>query len=219
MKLNAKITRCVLALLTLLGSFVAAHAHPHVFVEARSEVVFDAAGQVTAIKHHWSFDDQFSTYAVDGLAREKDGSFARATLAPLAKLNVESLAEFGYFTHPKSSGKKAALAEPVDYWLTFADNRLTLHFTLPLKTPVPGKTVTMEIYDPTYFVDFQFARENAVSISNAPSGCAATVRSPPTFRALAQQLGQQKGEDFFSGLDASSDFGVKFASQVLVTCP
>ena len=45
-------------------------------------------------------------------------------------------------------GKKAELNQPVDYWLEFTDGLLTLHFTLPFKTPAKTQNLSVEIYDP-----------------------------------------------------------------------
>src|SRR5271170_5995366 len=74
-----------------LASFAApALAHPHVWVTAQEAVVFDAQGQIAAIRHAWVFDDMYSAFATQGLA--KDGQLAtQEQLAPLAKTNVESL--------------------------------------------------------------------------------------------------------------------------------
>ena len=39
---------------------------------------------------------------------------------------------------------------------------LTLNFTLPFKTPVKAKELKVDIYDPTIFVDFEFAKDDPV---------------------------------------------------------
>ena len=51
---------------------VPAAAHPHVFVDARSEVVF-AAGKLTAVRHIWQFDESFTQFAVMGLDAKSAG--------------------------------------------------------------------------------------------------------------------------------------------------
>ena len=35
-------------------------AHPHVFVDAKAEIVFDKNGAITAIRHIWQFDPDFT---------------------------------------------------------------------------------------------------------------------------------------------------------------
>ncbi|MBE7220717.1 MAG: DUF1007 family protein, partial [Caulobacteraceae bacterium] len=134
----------------------AAQAHPHVFVTAREQVLFGADGKVTGVRADWTFDDMYSSFVTQGLGTPGQ-LLTKEELAPLAKTNVESLAEFGYFTVAKLSGHALPFDPPVDYWLDESPDKLvTLHFTLPLKQPVrPVPALNVQVYDPTYFVDFQ----------------------------------------------------------------
>src|SRR4030081_1217318 len=76
-----------------------AHAHPHVWVTMHTELVYAPDGSITGIRHAWSFDDMLSTFATQGLESKEKGKFTREELAPLAKVNVESLKEYEYFTY------------------------------------------------------------------------------------------------------------------------
>ncbi len=117
-----------------------AQAHPHVWVTMKSELIYAPDGSITGIRHAWSFDDMFSTFAMQGMESKEKGKFTREELAPLAKVNVESLKEYDYFTYATADGKKAELTDPApDYWLDYTDQVLTLNFTLPFKTPVKAK--------------------------------------------------------------------------------
>jgi ABC-type uncharacterized transport system substrate-binding protein len=191
-------------------------AHPHVWVSSRSEVVYGPDGSVTGVRHAWTFDDMFSTFALQGITPKQKGVFTREDLAPLAEVNITSLKEFDYFTHAKADGKKATFTDPVDYWLDYKDNVLTLHFTLPLKAPVKAKTLALEIYDPTFFVDFSFADKEPVALSGAPANCKVNVQRPA---ATPPSPNQQLGEAFFNALTSSSNFGAQFANAAMVMCP
>ena len=95
---------------------------------------------MTGVRHAWAFDDMFSTFATQGLEAKEKGKFTREELAPLAKVNVKSLKEYDYFTYATADGKKVELTDPSrDYWLDYKDSMLTLHFTLPFKTPVKAR--------------------------------------------------------------------------------
>ena len=96
-----------------------ANAHPHVWVKVNSELVYAPDGTVTGVRHVWTFDDMFSTYAVQGIEAKQKGVFTREQLAPVAEENVSSMKEFEYFTFAKADGKKAKFRDPVDYWLEF----------------------------------------------------------------------------------------------------
>ena len=187
-------------------------AHPHVIVTGKSELVFGKDGAITAVRHSWTFDELFSEYATQGLDANKDGVLSREELAELAKVNVESLKEFEYFTTGKSGPGKLEFAEPVDYWLEHKDKLLTLHFTLPVKRGGQKGGMSLDVYDPTYFVAFNLAEDNPVKLVGAPANCSFEVKRP------AQNTGQTPTESFFNSLTAASEYGSQFANRVIVTC-
>src|SRR5580693_4969764 len=135
--------RLLMGLLVLAGALAlgarVAEAHPHVWITATSELIYAPDGSITGVRHAWTFDDMFSSYALQGIEASTKGAYSREELEPLAQTNVESLHEFGFFTFARADGKKQKFAEPVDYFLEYKDSLLTLHFTLPLKTPVKPK--------------------------------------------------------------------------------
>jgi ABC-type uncharacterized transport system substrate-binding protein len=92
--------------------------------------------------------------AVQGLDTNGDGAYSKEELDPLAKVNVESLKEFEYFTFVRiGKGEKALpLKEPVDYWVDYDKTLLTLHFTLPLETRLEptAEEVAVDVYDPSF---------------------------------------------------------------------
>jgi ABC-type uncharacterized transport system substrate-binding protein len=131
-----------------------AQAHPHVWITASSELLYAPDGAITGVRHAWTFDDMFSTYALQGMETKVKGEYSREELGPLAQTNVESLKEFGFFTFAKADGKKQKFEEPVDYYLEYKNSLLILHFTLPLKTPVKSRQLALEVFDPEFFIDF-----------------------------------------------------------------
>jgi ABC-type uncharacterized transport system substrate-binding protein len=208
-----RLSGLLLAAILMFGA-PAARAHPHVWVTATSELIYDSAGSITAVRHAWTFDDMFSAYALQGIEVKTRGVYTRDELAPLAQTNVESLKEFGYFTFAKADGKKARFDEPIEYFLEFKDGLLVLHFTLPLKTPAKAKELVLEMFDRTFFVDFRLADKDPVRLVGAPPACKLDVQRPSDGMASAQSLGEQ---NFASG--ANSNFGAMFANKLTVECP
>ena len=207
---------CFFALVLLGLSIVRAHAHPHVWVTFHSEVMYASDGTMTGVRHAWTFDDMFSAYALQGIAHAKKGQYTREELASLAQTNVNSLKEYAYFTYARADGKKLAFTGAVDYWLEYKNSALTLHFTLPLKSAAAAKAMAIEIYDPTIFVDFEFAKDKPVALSGAPPECQMTYDLPhqptPAEQARLSQLDNVP-------LDASSSYGETFANKISVKCP
>jgi len=206
---------CCWAALILLLSLGSAQAHPHVWVTFHSEVIYASDGTMTGVRHAWTFDDMFSAYALQGITHAKKGQYSREELASLAQTNVDSLKEYAYFTYARADGKKLKFADPIDYYLEYKNAALTLHFTLPLKAAASAKAMKIEIYDPSIFVDFEFAKDTPVSLSGAPQ-CALTYELPhqptPAEQARLSQLDAVP-------LDSSSTYGEIFANKILVTCP
>jgi len=207
-----------LALLLLAAALAlgagAAQAHPHVWITSASELIYDADGALTGVRHAWTFDDMFSTYAVQGLEAKTKGAYSREELASLAQTNVESLKEFAYFTFAKADGKKAKFQEPVDYYLEYRDGLLTLFFTLPLKIPVKAKELSLEVFDPSFFIDFKLADKDPIKLVGAPAACRMTLQRPNDGAANAQKLDEQT----FMGGD-NSNYGAMFANKIMVECP
>ena len=125
--------RCAAALIAFLGSGIVASAHPHVQVSVRSVVVVDEAGEITAIRHAWKFDEAFSAFSTTGLDTDKDGKLSREELASLAQVNVESLSEYAFFTYLKKGKDSSEFSAVKDYHLAHDGKALTLHFTLPVE--------------------------------------------------------------------------------------
>jgi ABC-type uncharacterized transport system substrate-binding protein len=209
---------CLILALAALGCAGPALAHPHVWVTAKAQIVFAPDGKVTAIRHAWTFDAAYSTYVTQGLDKNGDGKLTPDELQDLAKENAESLVEFDYFTFLKANGAKPAFAAPRDYGMTFDNGQVTLAFVLPLKAPARAdKALTLEVYDPSYFVSFGMAEgADAATLAGAPKGCAVTVTRPKPVEAAK---GQKLSEAFFETLTAASNFGADAASRVLVACP
>jgi len=215
----------VLARATILVGALAAlpanraQAHPHVWATVKADLLYAPDGSVTGVRHAWTFDDMFSAFATLGTKSQTKGQFTREELQPLAKVNVDSLKGFAYFTYPSVGDvtMKNAFNDAVDYWLNYDPTAkvLTLHFTLPFKKPVKAKVLKIEIYDPEFFVDFAFAEKNPVKLIGAPPLCAVWTEKPddPHF------LSSQNLNKAFVPSEAFIGMGAQFANRILVQCP
>jgi ABC-type uncharacterized transport system substrate-binding protein len=203
----------LVAAVTMLGS-TAAKAHPHVWISAKSALLYAPDGTVTGVRHAWTFDDMFSTYALQGIEAKIKGAYTREELSSLAQTNVESLKEFAYFTFAKADGKKQKFLEPIDYYLEYKDTALTLHFTLPVKTPFKATQLVLEVFDPAFFIDFKLADKDPIQLVGAPASCKMAFQRPSDGTASAQKLNEQT---FMSGGD-NSNYGAMFANKITVDC-
>jgi ABC-type uncharacterized transport system substrate-binding protein len=127
---------------------------------------------------------------------------------------VESLKEYGFFTFAKVDGKKQPFLDPTDYFLEYKNAALVLHFTLPLKTPIKTRQLAVEIFDPTYFVDFALQKQDPIRLVGAPASCSMEIQRPNDGAAGAHKLGESS---FLNG--SNSSYGVMFANKITVDCP
>lgn len=214
--LNRLFAACLACGLSLLALVAPAAAHPHVWVEVRSELDYQPDGTLKGVRHHWTFDEAFSSYALQGLETTPDGKPSEKTLKELAQVNIDSLKEFEYFTFAKRGKADVPFQPPTDYTLTYDGTALTLHFTLPFaQAQAKQGTMTLDVYDPTYFVAFQLADDNPVKLAGKHEGCEIILHRPDP---AVGQTSASLSEGFFNALTASSQFGSQFANRVTVTC-
>ncbi len=167
-----------------------ASAHPHVWITVETTVLYDK-GEFTGLQHKWTFDEFYTAMAIEGLDKNKDGIYDREELAELAKVNIEGLKEFGYFTYPVLAGQDVKLQDVRDYWLEHKDNALSLHFTVPFAQPISpkAKDFAFVVQDPQFFIAFLPAKTDPVKFSEgAPKSCKATIGNPKSDNGDADRL-------------------------------
>lgn len=211
--------------LMIVALMVASHivtsravAHPHVWVTMETEVLYDSANAITGFRHKWTFDEFYTSFAIQGLDKDGDGVYSREELAELAEVNITSLKEFEYFTFPKIGKTVMERLPPRDYYLEHNGGLLTLYLTLPLAKPIPAdqmKDFNLIVYDPTFYVDFAFAKNNPVRLTGAPATCTATIKNPVTQTVSVAPL----GEAFFTNADATAELAARYAKTVTIACP
>ena len=181
----------ILTAITLVGLNFSVSAHPHVWIDAKSELIFDESNRLSTIKHVWQFDEAFSAFASQGLDENRDGVLSRAELQELAEVNVTSLLEFEYFTFLEIGESYVEFAGPNEYWLEYSDGFLTLHYSLPLVQPVimDGQEAELQVFDPSYFIAFEMEKERAFVMIDQGGTCSLDVELPVSLdEATATEL-------------------------------
>jgi ABC-type uncharacterized transport system substrate-binding protein len=196
-------------------------AHPHVWIEMRSDVVFDDKGQITAMNLMWTFDDGYAQMALDGLDTNGDGVYSPSELDPLTKENIASLKDYGFFTVMRYNGEKQALGEVTEYGQIWSNDKLQLHMRVPLQTPVdPTKgEFVAKVYDPDFFIAMDYAKDEPVTvIGNMPKTCQLVVKPVATDAEIEETRAMlaTKGPEWKP--ENEEDFGALFAQPVTVQC-
>ncbi len=195
-------------------------AHPHVWVEASTQIVFDAAARVTGIRHTWILDPAYSAYATMGFDMDRDGNADPKKLEELAETNLASLAATNYFTAVKVDGLPAALASPGDYQASIANGQLVLRFLLPLKSPIQPRELMLHVGDPTFFTAFTLPQAtDTAMLDGAPEACKTSLNHPTeSGSGDVERLAQDIAAALRGELDvpATGDSGP--AGRIIVVC-
>jgi ABC-type uncharacterized transport system substrate-binding protein len=179
-----------LAVGLLIAMTAGAAAHPHVWITVETTVLYEQ-GAFTGLRHKWTFDEFYTAMAIEGLDKNKDGVYDREELSELAKVNIEGLKEFAYFTYPVLDGQDVKLAEVKDYWLEHKDGALSLHFTVPFAQPIPekAKDFAYVVQDPAFYIAFVPAKTGPVKLAEgAPKSCKVQIGNPKNGNDDAERL-------------------------------
>ncbi len=189
-------------LVAVLATIVPVSAHPHMWVTYVLTVNYDK-GSVTGVDHVWSFDDSYTAMALEGLDTNNDGKYDQSELAELLKVNMDGLKEFNYFTVAKLGENQLEFSPTTNARLDYTNGVLRLYFHLPLAKPLPpgAEGLTFAVFDPSYFIDFQPQKTDAIKLASAPEGCAATLIDPDADKQdeQAKKLGDAMAQQFGAG--------------------
>ena len=196
---------------------ISAHAHPHAWIYLETSPVFNAAGQMTALKQRWTFDVYYTEFILQDLHVKDRKNPPQSILMQLATTNLGNLKPYGYFTRVTQQKKPVAFGEVSSVASHVEKAALVMDFTLALATPldVRAGSVEYKIFDPSYYVEMlHVSKKNIRLPENAPAGCTLTLREPSpdmTQISLASALDKQA--------TAPDNLGDVFAETITLACP
>jgi ABC-type uncharacterized transport system substrate-binding protein len=211
-----------LALIAALVAPAPALAHPHVFVDVRFGLVFDAGGQLSAVKVHWSYDELFSLMLVEdeGADRDQDGALSAEEAEALRGFDMDWSGGFPGDTWLTAGGAEVALTPgPQDWETGWRDGRLWSVHTRTLAAPldVAAGDVVIRAYDPGYYV--AYAIDEATEFEGR-GDCRTEVWVPDLDAAQEELLASLK--EYLPGDDLSDagfpEVGEQFAEELRLTC-
>ncbi|BCH23105.1 DUF1007 family protein [Mesorhizobium sp. L-8-3] len=205
------------ALVALLTSTVPASVHPHVFAEARLEVMLNSDRTVKSLRHLWRFDDVFSSTVLMEFDKNADLKLDDAELQEIAETIHASLAEYNYFQVVTLDGKDVAMKPPPALMVNYEQDQLIVLFESEPKAPLKltGK-VDFGVYDPTFYTAIDFTEDTNMAVADLPAGCSRSVIRPDPDEALAQNQATLT-EQFFND-PAGTDMSKIFATKLELTC-
>jgi ABC-type uncharacterized transport system substrate-binding protein len=204
------------ALAALMPSL--ALAHPHIFAEARLEVIAGDDGNVQELRNVWRFDEMFSSSVLLDFDTNTDLKLDEKELAELGEVMRASLADFDYFTTLSVDGKPENVQKPDAIHVSFDQNQVMIFFAVkPEKTlPLKGK-LTFGIYDPSMYTAIDFPTdEDLVAQGKTVAACKREVVRPDPDQIIAENNATLT-EAFFND-PSGTDMTKLFATRLELTC-
>ena len=164
-------------------------AHPHVFADARMEIVGDAASKLVSVRNIWRMDELFSTSVVLDYDKNANGVLDDDELQAVGDTVKESIAEWNFYTFVRTTGGRLVkMQPPAEIRALYQDGQLLLFFEMKTDEPIDLKTQSLAVsnFDETFFVAFDFADEKSFDLVDMPATCKKTMVVPDEDEAAQQ---------------------------------
>jgi ABC-type uncharacterized transport system substrate-binding protein len=193
-------------------------AHPHIFAEARLEIVAGADGTVQELRNVWRFDEVFSSSVILDFDKNGDLKLDPHELAELGETIRTSLADYHYFSTVTLDGAQIGIKKPEVFHTTMQDKQLMLIFAVKPEKPVPLKgKLTFGIYDPTMYTAIDFPTDKDLVLKGAGfEKCEHKVVRPDPDDVISQNSASLT--DAFFNDPTGTDMTKLFATRMEVTC-
>ncbi len=196
-----------------------AGAHPHVFVDARTGFIFDADGQLEALRISWTYDE-FTTLILFeslNLDQDGDGQFNDADRAAVIEGETNWDPEYKGDVYLEVAGQDFPLGRPEGAAVTLENNRVEVSFDLPLSQPVMigDMPAFLRLYDPVFF--YAYTILPTVGLGTLPEGCQSQIvpfEPDAVERVLQEKLAALGREE----APTQEIVGRLFSDEVHLTC-
>jgi ABC-type uncharacterized transport system substrate-binding protein len=207
-----------LAATCLMLAPLPALAHPHIFVEARMEVLSTDDGTISELRNVWRFDEMFSSSVLLDFDKNTDLKLDDKELAELGEVMRTSLEDFHYFTTITQDGKTIPIAKPDVIHVSYQDQQVLVFFAVKPKEPVHLKgSMTFGIYDPSLYTAVDFPSDgDLVAEGKAFGACKRMVVRPDPDEVIAEN--KNSLTDAFFNDPTGTDMTKLFATRLEVTC-
>lgn len=203
--------------LTLSFSSASLYAHPHNWINLKSDFILNDDGRLIQINQRWEFDVYYSmityTDAMNEHGSEEKGLHASATRI------VQNLESYNYFSSLKLGGVSIDLREPGTYKLSTIKKGdqmalvLEMGFDIEPGMNIKDKELQWQVYDPTYYIAMNHWNKNMIRVINSSSACNMQLDIPePSDDVIEYALSLDRNQKDTGGL------GVYFAEKVIINC-
>lgn len=196
-----------------------AWAHPHVFVDATVELVFDDQNQMTGVRLVWTYDEFFSLLLAQDLLidADADGELTETETAQLTAMVANWPPEFLGDLYIMQNDAPAIFAAPVNHTVVMQQGRVIETHFRPLTTPLIATTpITVQVYDPSYYTAYDLT---GVTLAGG-QGCATALQAADkdTADKMTEALLFGRPADQVGPDEQFPEVGHAYADTITVTC-
>lgn len=194
------------------------NAHPHVYVDAGVQFIFDEAGDLAAVRVIWVYDELYSLLVTEdmGLDADFDGILMPSEREKLSGFDMNWTEGFAGDTVGHGPDGALSLSRPVEWSADLTDGRIVTSHLRALEEPVdPGKgPVVLRLFDPSFYTAYSASLPAQIE---GRDGCTAEIVRPDldaAYAFLETALENQTA-------DVEQDYpevGEVFAEEVHLTC-
>lgn len=200
-----------LACLSLCFFCASLFAHPHNWIDLKTEFFLDKQGKLTSLQQSWLFDVEFSQATIADIFHES--RVQPNSLQLLGDDMINNMQSFDYFSHLSVDKRAISLPRPSDYELQIVEIEgqqqlyLRMKFTFKSALVIASQRVAWRVFDPTYYIDMKHLQKTDIVVHAANSNhhCTVQVQAATPSKRL---------QDYASGLDKSqTDYNRDFSEQ------
>ena len=195
-------------------SLSTAEAHPHMWIDLKSEIIIQDQTLVSAIYQEWLFDDFFSASLIEEASQNPKGR--EVGIKAVVEEILDNLEPHDYFTLINVNGKKISSNPIKSFEVDVRENRVWVSFSLPISKEVDltAQSLAYSIFDPTFYIEMLYFEGETVSFNgDFPTSCSTKIKQPnPSTEAVLLS----RSPDLDKVPDQS--IGRLFAETVVVNC-
>ncbi|XP_037929343.1 uncharacterized protein HI_1249-like [Teleopsis dalmanni] len=196
------------------------YAHPHSFVEMKTQFIADEVA-ITGLQMTWTFDVITSADVLYDLLNGDDSAQNWHQHASDMMDNIIANDYFTRFYRYDSTTKSALISfssPPINYSLSHQDLQAILTFSIAFESPQPLSQVDYKLFtfEPTFYVDMYY--DNISDIELAPTmqpSCKLALQTPEPSEELQNYALSLDRDD---APEPNMDLGMSFAQQVNLVC-
>lgn len=193
-------------------------AHPHNWIGLHSRFTLDEQARLIQLTQRWEFDMYYSMMTHADLLNEYGNE--ETGLQETAKQMVRNLASVDYFSELRIDEFGIQLPMPTQYALRHkkkeGQSTLELEMTFHLEPDlnVENKTLTLRVFDPTYYIAMQHMDESSIEVTGGnATECSRELKLPSPSDELLEYAGSlDRSQTNTDGL------GSQFAEIVTINC-